>query len=457
MSKKGMIWSAAVAVLLLIGAGVSWASEGTPLPGVIAPAGRTIVVRAVDDGGRFRFEPADVEVRRGDVIRFVQEGAMPHNVAFVKNTAPTGVDLGELWTGPYMMTRTDSYEIYVDERFADGTYDFICTPHAALGMAGTITVSGQARMARRDDASAPGGGGSAHGDISDLPTVTDVHGAQELEYTMDGDVKVFRMTVERIQWETKPGTLVEAWTFNRMIPGPTIRATEGERVRIVVTNQLPEGTSAHWHGLEVPNNMDGVPGISQDPIMPGDSFVYEFEAKPAGTHLFHSHFNSLHQEEHGLYGMFIVDPRGGEPRHMQADREEIMILGDGPLGFVINGKEFPEIQPIEVERGELVRVRMANLGGLYHPMHLHGGHFSVVAKDGFELPAPQRMNTISIAPGETFDVMLRAEEPGTWLWHCHVLSHVTGPKDANGDPTVAGMVGVVQVGEATVDVANHRH
>ncbi|HEX6588116.1 MAG TPA: multicopper oxidase domain-containing protein, partial [Longimicrobiales bacterium] len=299
MSKKWVVRSAVLAVLLLIGAGISWASAGTPLPGVIPPAGRTIVVRMVDDGGRFRFEPAAVEVRRGDLIRFVQEGSMPHNVAFVKNTAPTGVDLGELWTGPYLMTRTDTYEVYVDERFEDGAYDFICTPHAALGMAGTITVGGQARMARRDRDGAPGGGGSAHGDASELPTVTGVHGAQELEYTMDGNVKVFHLTVERIQWETKPGTLVEAWTFNRMIPGPTIRATEGERVRIVVTNHLPEGTSAHWHGLEVPNNMDGVPGISQDPIMPGDSFTYEFDVDPAGTHLYHSHFNSLHQEEHG--------------------------------------------------------------------------------------------------------------------------------------------------------------
>jgi FtsP/CotA-like multicopper oxidase with cupredoxin domain len=130
---------------------------------------------------------------------------------------------------------------------------------------------------------------------------------------------------------------------------------------------------------------------------------------------------------------------------LMADREELMILGDGPLGFVINGKEFPMIEPIKMQKGERIRVRMGNLGGLYHPMHLHGGHFTVVAKDGFPVPAPQDMNTISIAPGETYDVILHAEEPGTWLWHCHVLSHVTGPKDENGVDTVSGMVGVVQV------------
>jgi FtsP/CotA-like multicopper oxidase with cupredoxin domain len=294
---------------------------------------------------------------------------------------------------------------------------------------------------------------------SDLPEVKGVHGAQPAEFTMDGNVKVFHFTVDRISWETKEGKMVEAWAFNRQVPGPTIRAKEGERVRIVVTNNLPEGTSAHWHGLEVPNNMDGVPGISQDPIAPGESFTYEFTAKPSGTHLYHSHFNSLHQEEHGLYGMFIVDPKV-ERATMKADREEIMIIGDGPLGFVINGKEFPMIEPIKVQKGERIRVRMANLGGLYHPMHLHGGHFTVVAKDGFPVPAPQDMNTLSIAPGETFDVILKAEEPGVWLWHCHVLSHVTGPKDENGIPTVAGMVGVVQVEDgkmALPDMKNHKN
>lgn len=137
-----------------------------------------------------------------------------------------------------------------------------------------------------------------------------------------------------------------------------------------------------------------------------------------------------------------------------------MILGDGPLGFVINGKEFPAITPIEVRNGERVRVRMANLGGLNHPMHLHGGHFTVVAKDGFPLPAPQEMNTLSMAPGETYDVVLQAEEPGTWLWHCHVLSHVTGAKDKDGVPTAAGMIGVVQVSDgktAMVSPAEHKN
>jgi manganese oxidase len=272
-------------------------------------------------------------------------------------------------------------------------------------------------------------------------------------------VKVFRLTAEKIMWETKEGKLVEAMAYNRMIPGPQIRVTEGDRVRIVVTNRMDEPHTTHWHGLFVPNKMDGVPGISQDPIAPGESFTYEFTVNPSGTRLYHSHFNAMTQESSGLYGMFVIEERN-PPAIRRADREEIMILGDGTLGFVVNGKEFPMTEPIRMKKGERVRVRMANLGGMYHPMHLHGGFFTVIAKDGFPVENPQKMNTISIAPGETYDVILDPQFGGTWIWHCHVLSHATGPRDENGNETSTGMIGVVIVedGEtALVDIANHRN
>lgn len=440
-----------VLVAVLAAAGVAWTLSERGQ--AAAPAGRVVVVKMLDDGGKFRFEPAEVSVKRGDTVRFVQAGSMPHNVEFVRNTAPAGVDLRNGWVGPYLAARGETYEVRIDGRFADGVYDYVCTPHAPLGMRGRIVVQGgDARQAAR----APD---ERADDLDALPRITGADGGQPLAYELDGRVKVFRMEVERILWETREGKLVEAWAFNRQVPGPTIRVTEGDRVRLVVTNRLPEGTTTHWHGVEVPNRMDGVPGISQDPIEPGESFVYEFDAKPAGTHLYHSHFNSLHQEEHGLYGMFIAEPKVEVPA-LRADREEMMLLGDGPLGFVINGKEFPMTEPIRIRQGERVRVRMANLGGLYHPMHLHGGHFTVAAKDGFPLAEPQRMNTLSIAPGETYDVILVGDAPGTWLWHCHVLSHVTGPKDETGMPTVAGMVGIVQVDDgktALIPPTEHRH
>jgi manganese oxidase len=409
--------------------------------------GRTLEVRIVEDGGSMRFEPENLEVKRGDVVRFVQDGTMPHNVQFVRNTAPRGSDIGDYWMGPFLNKKGEVYEVEIDERFLDGDWEYVCTPHIAMGMKGTLSVEGGRPAA------------AASAEARELPEVRGVQGLQPLAYEMDGNTKVFRLTAEKILWETKEGVMVEAMAYNRMVPGPVIRATEGERVRIIVTNQMDEPHTTHWHGLFVPNRMDGVPGISQDPIQPGDSFTYEFDAKPAGTRLYHSHFNAMTQEGSGLYGMFIIEERNPS-RNLRADREEIMLLGDGPLGFVINGKEFPLIEPIQMKMGERVRVRIANLGAMYHPMHLHGGFFEVVAKDGFELPAPRRENTLSVAPGETWDIILHPQYAGVWIWHCHVLSHATGPRDEDGNETAAGMIGVVIVDDGQTplpDMSNHTH
>lgn len=413
---------------------------------------RTVVeVRMMDDGGHLRFEPANIEAKRGDMIRFVQSGTMPHNVEFVRNGAPEGVELSELWSSDYLQADGDVYEVEIDDRFLDGEYAFVCAPHVTLDMIGTLRVSGgeggseSASFSSSDNA-------SAAGMESDRPVVTGVQGLQPLAHEMDGDVKVFRLLAEEIRWETKEGTLVEALAYNRMVPGPLIRVTEGDRVRIVVTNGLAQPHTTHWHGLFLPNSMDGVPGISQDPILPGESFSYEFEAQPHGTRLYHSHFNAARQEGSGLYGMLVIDEKN-PPAVRQSDREELMLLADG-MGYVVNGKEFPMTEPIRMRMGERVRVRMANLGAMYHPMHLHGGFFTVIAKDGFPLETPQKMNTISIAPGETYDVVLAPQFGGTWIWHCHVLSHVTGPRDADGNDTSAGMVGVVIVDDGLTALAD---
>jgi manganese oxidase len=430
--------------LLLLGAVVA---SGCARAATGEVASRTIEVTMKENGTEMIFEPARIEVRRGDVVRFTQKGVVPHNVQFVRNSAPDGVDIGEYWSGPFLSQGGESYEVVVDERFADGTYDFNCMPHIAMGMTGEMVVSGGL------PAAAPTAG------ASDRPEVVGVQGLQELAFEMDGSVKVFRLTAEKIRWETKEGKLVDAMAYNRMVPGPVIRVREGERVRIEVTNRMDEPHTTHWHGLFVPNSEDGVPGISQDPILPGETFAYEFNAAPSGTRLYHSHFNAMTQEGSGLYGMFIIEEANPAPA-LRADREELMLVGDGPLGFVINGKEFPMIEPIQMRKGERLRIRMANLGAMYHPMHLHGGFFTVVAKDGFPLPAPQDMNTLSIGPGETFDVILHPQFGGTWIWHCHVLSHATGPRDEAGNETASGMIGVVVVDDgntAMVDMSNHTH
>lgn len=441
-------------LVLLTACSSSQANEGPNPAEEPAATGQTVTVEILDDGGDMRFEPEQVEVERGDVVRFVQKGSTPHNVDFVRNDAPDDVDLGDDWTGPYLEDKDEVYEVAIDERFADGTYPYICTPHAAMGMTGTIEVNGG-----ETPAAEPVSTDEAETESGELIEVAGEEGLQELDYEMDGDTKVFHLKAEHIRWETTEGKLVEAMAYNRQIPGPVIRVTEGDHVRIVVENGLDEPHTTHWHGLWVPNDMDGVPDISQDPIMPGESFTYEFEAKPAGTRLYHSHFNTLSQEGAGLYGMFIIEEEETSEQ-FAADHEEIMLLGDGKLGFVINGKEFPLTEPMRMKKGEKMRVRMANLGGMYHPMHMHGGYFTVVAKDGFPVENPQEANTISIAPGETWDVIVHPQYGGTWLWHCHVLSHATGPKDEDGNETSAGMIGVIEVedGETElIDMENHKN
>jgi manganese oxidase len=432
--------AAAVLVLAAVGLGACSSASGSP--------GRVVEVMIHDDGGRLRFEPEHIEVRRGDIVRWTMGNtSLPHNVEFVRNGAPAGSELGDRWTGPFMSQAGETYEVEIDETFQDGSYGYVCSPHVSMGMAAGLTVSGGSAAA----APAAVVAGSR-------PEITGVHGLQPLAYELDGDVKVFRLTAEKIRWETKEGTLVDAMAYNRMVPGPVIRVTQGDRVRVIVTNAMDEPHTTHWHGLFVPNDMDGVPGISMDPIAPGDSFAYEFRATPHGTRLYHSHFNAMTQEGRGLYGMFIIEEKNA-PAVRRADREEIMLLADG-MGYVINGKEFPMTEPIHMKMGERVRVRMANLGAMYHPMHLHGGFMTIIAKDGFPLPQPQDVNTISIAPGETYDVILAPQFGGTWIWHCHVLAHATGPKDADGNETAAGMIGVVIVEDGRTplaDMSNHRN
>lgn len=246
---------------------------------------------------------------------------------------------------------------------------------------------------------------------------------RQLEYTMDGDVKVFNLTVEEIMWETEPGKSFKALGYNGIVPGPEIRVTEGDKVRINVTNNMAnESHSVHWHGLILPNNMDGVPYFTQPPITPGTTFTYEFPIRNFGSHMYHSHHNSAEQTTKGLLGAFIVEPKD-KSREPKYDADYTLILNDSALGFTFNGKSFPYTQPIVAKLGEVIRVRYMNEGLMIHPMHLHGIPQMVFAKDGFYLPVPYMCDTLNIAPGERYDVLVNCTEPGAWAFHCHILSH----------------------------------
>lgn len=265
--------------------------------------------------------------------------------------------------------------------------------------------------------------------VKAFPAATAGKGGQPLAFEMDGDTKVFVLTCQVVQWEYMPGKTVEAWTYNGAVPGPEIRVTEGDKIRIIVKNDLPFSTAIHWHGLIVPNAMDGVPFITQPPIKPGESFIYEWQVREGntGSHMYHSHHNSAEQTPKGLLGPFIVEPKDKTklPAH---DLEYTMILNDGPIGgYSLNGKGFPATEPIVVKKGQKLLVRYMNEGLMIHPMHLHGMPQQVVSRDGFLLPSPYMADTIEVDPGQRTDVIIDCTEPGVWAYHCHVLSHAEGP------------------------------
>jgi FtsP/CotA-like multicopper oxidase with cupredoxin domain len=269
--------------------------------------------------------------------------------------------------------------------------------------------------------------------IKAFPAKTAVYGNQPLEPTLANGVKVFELTATEMQWETAPGQMVKAMAYNGQVPGPQIRVREGDRVRVILKNQLTQSTAIHFHGLELPVEMDGVPFITQPPVKPGESYTYEFTVPNAGSHMYHSHHNAAVQVGLGLLGAFIVEPKN-KSQEPKVDHDVVFILNDGAHGYTFNGKSFPATQPIVAKLGQKVRIRYMNEGMMIHPMHLHGMHQTVIAKDGWPLQSPWKCDTLNIAPGERWDVVVNCTNPGTWAFHCHILPH------AESDHGMFGMV-----------------
>jgi FtsP/CotA-like multicopper oxidase with cupredoxin domain len=289
----------------------------------------------------------------------------------------------------------------------------------------------------------------------------DARGDQPLVPRVDGGVKVFEIEASAIGWSILPWVRVTAYAFNGQVPGPRIRVTEGDRLRIIVRNSLPEPTSVHWHGLIVPNAMDGPAGITQPPILPGASYTYEFEAKQVGTFFYHSHLEPDRQQGLGMYGALIVDPR--TPPTATYDKELVVELqewlvkngytfpampmdGMQPNFFTINGKAYPATETVHLKLGERLLVRFIGSGsGFIHPMHIHGGPFTIVATDGNPVPESARVakDTVNVGPGERYDVIWTAREPGRWLLHCHVNHHTTN--DNHEDQGAGGLTVIIEV------------
>jgi FtsP/CotA-like multicopper oxidase with cupredoxin domain len=291
----------------------------------------------------------------------------------------------------------------------------------------------------------------------------DAVGDRPLEPRVEGDVKVFDLETSVIEWHILPTVSVLAYAFNRQVPGPRLHLVEGDRVRINVHNNLPEPTTVHWHGLNVPNAMDGAAEITQKPIPPGSTYTYEYTAEQSGTYLYHTHAHIDRQQSLGLYGALIIDPKLSDAR-AKVDVDYVIQLqewlqregltypampmeGALPNYFTINGKAYPSTETIHLKVGQTVKVRFIGSNNIFiHPMHIHGGPFTVIARDGVTLAPDARFeaDTVNVGPGQRYDVVWRALRPGKWLIHCHIGHHTT-----NNNAETAGGGGLMMIIDVT--------
>jgi len=318
----------------------------------------------------------------------------------------------------------------------DGTEEFPRTHPGRGGPIGTATDRGKLVSGLRG---------------ADLPPVpVETPDLPKLPWTMVGGVKEFHLIAEHVRREFLPNMWFDCWGYNGTMPGPMIEAVQGDRVRIVVHNELPEPTTVHWHGLELPIRFDGVPGITQDPIQPGKQFAYEFDLHQDGTFFYHSH--GPMQEIMGMMGLFIIHPR--EAYLPRVDHDFALILNEFSIlpqntipnsmsmevnFFTINGRSGPYTTPMLVRLGNRVRIRFMNLSPIdHHPMHLHGHTFWITGTEGGRIPESAWIpgNTVLVGVAQARDVEFVANNAGDWMLHCHILHHMMNHMTSMTGPSI---------------------
>ncbi|HEY4584721.1 MAG TPA: multicopper oxidase domain-containing protein [Acidimicrobiia bacterium] len=413
----GAAFAIMAAVVAIRGGGTAGAVQAAQQTGHL-----TLTEFAID--GEFEFAPGPL------VLEVTNEGTQMHNLTLEEGPATADLNIG------------DSASLDVGE-MGEGTYLVFCSipGHRAAGMEASLVITPSGSPDQTE----------AHEDteadwaemdrlmtesILAFPAETEGKGNQLLqpEILADG-TKEFHLTAAITKWEVSPGKLVDAWTYNGMVPAPMIRVDVGDRVRVVLDNQLPMGTDIHWHGVKVPNNMDGVAPITQPLVESGETFVYEFTTRESAIAMYHAHHHAQMQVPNGLFGAFIVGetpiPDGQTvsgveiPRNLEIAQEIPMVLNDaGVIGLSLNAKSFPATEPYTGKVGDWVVVHYFNEGVLVHPMHQHQFPQLVFAKDGIPLDHPYWADTVPVAPGERYSVLFQLEDPGVWVWHCHILNHV---------------------------------
>ncbi|MEZ4448987.1 MAG: copper oxidase [Nannocystaceae bacterium] len=258
---------------------------------------------------------------------------------------------------------------------------------------------------------------------------------------VDG-AKVYHLIAEEVEHTFAPGLKATCWGYNGGVHGPTIEAVEGDRVRFYVTNRLKAPTTVHWHGLFLPNGMDGVGGLNQRTIAPGETFRYEWTLRQSGTFMYHSHHDEMTQMAMGMMGMIVVHPRRPTPDYV-VDRDFVIMLSEWRIDpgarrpdpnemsdfnvLTMNARAYPGTAPLVCKTGDRVRIRFGNLSAMdHHPIHLHGYQFRVAATDGGRIPAAAQWpeTTVLVPVGSTRDVEFIADAPGDWAMHCHMTHHV---------------------------------
>ncbi len=427
---------ALLAAVLAFGALVVAAHADSKTSAALPVAGVQVSLR------EFAITPEMISAPVGGTLVVSNTGAVEHNLT-IKGTS--------LKTKQLKAGEADTIDL---ESLKAGTYEVFCgvAGHESAGMKAMLHVgSGDASGATSDLA--------AGNDASDatMKKPVDAYVAQltkgantkgvgnkKLAPKVRADgTKEFDLTASVIDWEVAPGKTVKAWAYNGQVPGPWLKVDVGDKVRVVLDNELPQSTVIHFHGLELPNAMDGVPDVTQPPVKPGAKFTYEFVAKGPAFGMYHSHHHAEHQVPDGLAGVIQIGdpplPAGVGPVTQQVP----MVLNDaGVIGLSLNGKSFPATAPVIAHVGEWVEITYLNEGLQIHPMHLHGLPQLVIGKDGFPLPQPYQADTVAVAPGERYTVLVHATaeflgangKPGVWAFHCHILNH------AEGDNGMFGMV-----------------
>jgi FtsP/CotA-like multicopper oxidase with cupredoxin domain len=323
--------------------------------------------------------------------------------------------------------------------------DFVVSGGAALAGGSSLILAGMANAAgslptRAGENSSTTGG-------SYTPVVTP--NGSTMPWVWKDGAKEFHIVAEPVRQEFGKGMVVDCWGYNGQAPGPTIETVEGDRVRFFVTNKLEVPTSMHWHGVLLPNGMDGVAGLTQKSIQPGETYVYEFTLRQHGTQMYHPHSDEMEQMGRGMMGFFIIHPK--QAPTPKVDRDFAIFLAEWFIApgestpdptvmtefnnFTFNGRAFPGTDPLVAKLGDRTRVRFANLSMDNHPLHLHGHKFFITGTDGGPIAASAQFphTTADIPPGTTRDLEFVADNPGDWAFHCHKTHHTMNSM-AHGEP-----------------------